>query len=248
MSKIYEEVDFWEIFREVLFDPKRLANSEEEVKDIIRLLSLSSSCNILDLACGFGRHSNLLACKGFTVTGVDFNPIYLKEARKDSLNIKNPPTWVEEDIRTFKRENSYDAILSLYTSFGYFEDREDDLVVLENSFSSLKSHGRMLLDIPGKELIARDFISRACYPLESGGWFIAERTPVENWGRVLNDWTIVKEGKEFFYSFEQTLFSAYEITYLLHQVGFSEVQIFGNWKGGLYDLSSDRLIAIGIKD
>lgn len=247
MSKIYEEVDFWDVFREVLFDPVRLKNSQEEVEDVINLLSLSPSNSILDLACGFGRHSNILAQKGLSVTGIDFNKSYLEEARKSSQEMKNQPLWIEEDIRNFKKENSYDAILSLYTSFGYFEEREDDLLVLENSFFSLKEKGKILLDLPGKELIARDFIPRACGPLTNGGWFIAERTPIENWGRILNEWTLIKEGKEFFYSFEQTLFSAYEITLLLHQAGFLEVEVLGSWKGGLYDLSAERLIAIGKK-
>lgn len=248
MKKIYEEIDFWNIFREVLFDPERLSHSQEEVEDVLNLLSLEPPSSILDLACGFGRHSLLLSQKGFSVTGIDFNSSYLEEAEKASLSSSNSPRWIKSDMRDFKRENSFNAILSLYTSFGYFEDSEEDLLVLENAFHSLKPKGKILLDLPGKELIARDFIERACYPLGEGSWFIAQRTPVDNWGKVLNEWTLLKEGKEFFYSFEQTLFSAHEITYLLHKAGFSEVQIVGSWKGSLYDLSAERLIAIGKKN
>jgi SAM-dependent methyltransferase len=247
METLYEDKTFWHVFKEVLFDSQRLLGTPHEVESVLRLLKLTPPAHLLDLACGFGRHSLLFAEKGFQVTGVDSHSAYLEQAEKSSLGLDLTPRWVLSDMRDFQERETFDAVLSLYTSFGYFEEREEDERVLENAYFSLKEGGKILMDLPGKELIARDFIPEASYRLPSGAWFIARRSPVENWGRVLNEWTLLEKGKEYSYSFSQTLFSGYEISLFLHQAGFREVQLFGTWEGESYDLGAERLIAVGLK-
>jgi SAM-dependent methyltransferase len=64
---------------------------------------------------------------------------------------------VEGDMRDFRRPASYDLALSMFTSFGYFESRADDLRVLRNVRESLKPGGVFVVDVMGKEWLARHF-------------------------------------------------------------------------------------------
>jgi 2-polyprenyl-3-methyl-5-hydroxy-6-metoxy-1,4-benzoquinol methylase len=79
---------------------------------------------------------------GFSVTGVDRTAFLLDEARRHALTEGVEVEWVQEDMRSFARPNAYDLAVSVYTSFGYFDDPADNRLVLRNLFTSLKSGGK----------------------------------------------------------------------------------------------------------
>jgi SAM-dependent methyltransferase len=112
---------------------------------------------VLDLGCGPGRHSIPLAKQGAQVTGVDRSPFLLEKARSraelEKLNIE----WVQADMRSFVRPGGFELVLNLFTSFGYFGDVEEDLTVLRNVFHSLAPGGFFIIDVMGKEIVARGF-------------------------------------------------------------------------------------------
>ena len=132
----HEDDEFWERWEPVMFTQQRLANTPAEVEQIIALLDIKPEAQILDLCCGVGRHSLEFARRGFQVTGVDRTQRYLDQAReqagKEGLGIE----FVHGDMRTFSRTDSFDNVISMFTSFGYFEDPEDDRRVVTNVFDS----------------------------------------------------------------------------------------------------------------
>lgn len=135
--KWYEDENFWETFQPVLFNEDRIKNTPLEVDKIINLLNIKEGSKILDLCCGVGRHSIELAKRGFTVIGVDSNEEYLKMAIKKSKKEKVNIEFIKDDMRNFYRENHFDIIINMFTSFGFFEDMLDDKKVIENSYISL---------------------------------------------------------------------------------------------------------------
>jgi len=174
-NKIWHQDDqFWETMYPIMFNKERWTNIPEEVGRVITLLNIAPPANILDLCCGPGRHSLELARRGFSVTSVDRTIIYLKMARKkantEGLNIE----FVHKDMRLFCRPNSYDGVINLYTSFGYFEDPKDDQRVLINIHRSLKNNGKLVMDLIGKEIIARIFRERDWHE-ENGKIIMEER-------------------------------------------------------------------------
>ena len=117
----YEDESFWKTFAPTMFNQERLDVTAEEIDQIVTLLGLEKGAKILDLCCGIGRHSLELARRGYSIVGVDLTEEYLAKARKqaesEGLNIE----FVRNDMRRFCQIESFDAVINMFTAFGYFE-------------------------------------------------------------------------------------------------------------------------------
>ena len=167
----------------------------EEAASAIGLVGMAPGSDVLDFCCGPGRHSLAFARQGLRVTGVDRTAPYLDRARdraqKEGLDIE----FVEEDVRRFCRAGAFDYAVSLFTSFGYFEDPSDDRTLLQNIYASLRPGGRLLMDMSGKEVVARAFQPRSWSEPELGLYFLEERCPAEGWEAIDNRWILIKDGQ-----------------------------------------------------
>ena len=121
--------------------------TKKQVKFLEKVLPLKKNSKILDLACGMGRHAIALAAKGYQVTGFDYSKKFLdiakKEAKSRGLDVK----FVQGDMRKLPFSNRFDFIINMFTSFGYFVDEKDNLVVLKNIARALNPKGKFLIDL-----------------------------------------------------------------------------------------------------
>lgn len=154
--------DWWKSFftgatGRLMFDEVRWARAKPEIDLLVRKAKLKPGMRVLDLACGTGRHSLELARRGYVVTGLDFATPFLAEAhlRARKARLLNRVQFVHADMRrlggTFA-PGTFDAVLSLFNSFGYFDDRRDDRRVLRAVAQVLKPGGRFVLNtlnLPG---------------------------------------------------------------------------------------------------
>ncbi|MFH1755083.1 MAG: class I SAM-dependent methyltransferase, partial [Candidatus Latescibacterota bacterium] len=154
--------------------------------------------------------------------------------------------FVQDDMRNYRKDNTYDLAVSLYTSFGYFEDPADDRRVTENLHGSLKPGGVLLMDLIGKEALARVFRERDWYE-EDDCIVMQERTLGKNWGWVNNHWIILRDKDRTDLRFSHRLYSASEMTALLKDSGFEDVRIYGGYDAGPYDHTATRLVAVARK-
>ncbi|MBU7017549.1 MAG: methyltransferase domain-containing protein [Theionarchaea archaeon] len=241
----YEDDTFWEMVAPFLFDEMRWAATPGEVDHIVELLGVDPPASVLDLCCGPGRHALELARRHYAVTGVDRTTVYLeraeKQAEKEGISIE----FIQEDMRTFCRPESFDGAIMMFTSFGYFEE-DEDRIVLENVCKSLKDKGRLLLDVKGKEIVARTFTERD-WREKDGIFHLEERKIVENWTRTNNRWIIIDGDSRKEVQFLLRIYSAHELCTLLQECGFSSVNVFGNMEGKPYDHAAKRLIAVAQK-
>ena len=246
MKPWYDQDSYWTTFESILFNRKRLADTPSQVDNIIKLLDVKEGAKILDLCCGIGRHSLEFARRGFQVTGVDRTKSYLDKAKKQAKAEDLPIELVNEDMRNFCRDDAFDVVINMFTSFGYFEDASDDRQVVENVYRSLRSGGKFLIEMMGKELIARDFRERDWN--EINGFIILEdRKLLNNWEKVAGRWIILKDDQRFEHKFVIRLYSAVEITSLAKQCGFTEVDVYGSLDGIDYDHSAKRLVVAAQK-
>lgn len=247
MTCWHEDDRFWETVGPGLFHEGRWRAASQEVDALLRLVPAAAGARVLDLCCGPGRHSLELARRGFRVTGVDRTSAFLAEARRradaEGLSLE----LVQDDMRRFKRPGAFDLVINMYTSFGYFEDPEEDLQVLRNVWESLRQGGRVVLDLMGKEVLARVFVERSWVPLADGSLFLEERRVTRDWSWIEHRWIVVKEGALHEFRFGHRLYSAAELRELLLQAGFSSVQIFGSLDGAPYDHQARRLVAVATK-
>ncbi|PSG98830.1 MAG: hypothetical protein BRC29_01745 [Nanohaloarchaea archaeon SW_7_43_1] len=236
--------EFWMEFKNLLFAEEKLESSKEEIEKIIDLADLEAGMKVLDMPCGVGRHSIELQKKGFEVVGVDKTTDYIEDAKAEdeSGNIE----FIREDMKDFGRENSFDVVINWWNSFGYFEDREDDRQMLENIHTSLKDRGVLVMDYYGKEIAAMRDLSHH-WSEQDGIYNMEKARPKNNWKKVENTWIKVENGETAEYTWEQRLYAASELEQMLKQVGFSEVDFYGNVEGEDFDDEADRLIVLAKK-
>lgn len=236
----FENEVFWRTFYPWMFDERRFSAASDEV-DLALALAGVEQGKVLDLCCGPARHSLALARLGFEVTGVDRSPFLLGKARERAAGM--PVEFVESDMRDFVRPGAFDLALSLFTSFGYFDTRDEDLSVLCNIRSSLRPGGVFLIDVISKEY----FASRPCMT-QWERWFTGEIhvhhcEVLPGWARLRVEWLLVKDEHARCFEFEHNLYSGQELAALLERAGFSEIRLFGSLAGTPYDHSVSRLVA-----
>jgi SAM-dependent methyltransferase len=242
----YEDDRFWLDFAPYMFNSERWANAEEEAKKLVTLLDLSRGDSVLDHCCGVGRHALGLARQGLEVTGVDRTEQFLRAAEETARANSCPITFVQDDVRKFCRPEAYDAVINMFTSFGYFEQPEDEQKTLSNVYHSLKSGGRFLIELMGKEILARIFVPREWYQ-EEDTLVLMEREVLGSWDQLKNRWILIRDNEKIEYEFSHKLYSAVELQSLLTSAGFEEIETYGSLDGSPYDHTSNRLIMIGHK-
>ena len=242
----YEQDAFWDVFGPVIFDRARRELAPGEVDNLIEVAGLERGQRVCDLCCGVGRHSVELARRGFAVTGVDRTRRYLDEARSAAREEGLDIEFVEEDMRDFCRAEAFDAVVNLFTSFGYFEAQRDDRRVAENMYRSLKTGGVLVIDTMSKEIIARVFRTRDWRRID-GGILLEERKIVDGWSWIENCWTLIKDGKPYECTFSHRLYSAAELRGLLEAVGFGRTAVYGGLDGAAYDEKAERMVVVGWK-
>ena len=240
----FNDVNFWEQFAPIMFDEDHWAEVPAVADGIIRFAGLDLSSSVLDICCGFGRISTELARKGLSVTGVDITESYLQTAREEASYENLKIEYINCDARTFTRPGFFNAAVNLYTSFGYFDDQKEDLIMLKNVCNSLKTGGSFIIETLGKEIAVLNFVETEWFE-RAGFTVLTEYEALDSWSILKNRWILLKDGKQFEKVFTQRLYSASELRELMLEAGFAKVEIFGSWDKIPYDQHAERLIVVG---
>jgi SAM-dependent methyltransferase len=234
--------DYFEIYEGVL----RPEVAAEHVEGIVSLLDLQPGARILDLACGHGRHSILLAKRGFDVTGYDLSEIFLARARANADKEGVSVRWIQGDMRELPFDAEFDAAINVFTSFGYFEDPDDDVRTLWGLRASLKPEGRFLLETLHRDGLTARFQPQSFERMSTGSIVLHER----RWDLardVIDDAvTLIRpDGTRTEYTTTVRLRSLDEFIALMRESGL----VVDFWHGGLdgsnLELSSHRLVLVG---
>lgn len=242
----FDDDAFWRELYPFMFPEKRFADAEPLVEKSLALTKPLGK-SVLDLCCGPGRCSIALAQKGFEVTGVDKTKYLLNKARVKARAARVKIQWVHKDMRDFVRPDAFDLLISMFTSFGYFEQKSDDITVLENIFASLRPGGVCLFDMMGKECLARVFQPTTSDRLPNGTTLVQRHEVYDDWTRIRNEWTLIRQGRAKRFTFHHTVYSGQELRDRMEQVGLVDVSLYGNLNGDAYGPNATRLIAVGHK-
>ncbi len=242
----FENDRFWEATQPFLFSERIRQMASVQTDHILKLLDLEPGAKILDLCCGPGRHALELAQRGYVVTGVDRNEMYLQQAKDQAVEKGMKVELVKEDMRHFVRPEAFDGAMNIFTSFGYFDNAEDEIAVLKNLHSSLKPNGRLVMEMVGKEIVARIYQPRD-WGEKDGAFIITEHEPIDNWTYMKNRRILIEGGKREEFEFTIRLYSAYELISILKTAGFKEINIYGDLEGAPYDHEAKRLVALARK-
>lgn len=237
---------FWRELYPFMFAEKRFEDGVEEAKQILELVSPKGK-NVLDLCCGPGRIAIPLAQEGYQVTGVDRTKFLLNKARSRAKDAKVQIEFIEQDMRDFVRPKSFHLALSFFTSFGYFDDKNEDIAVLKNIYRSLRPGGAFVVDVVSKEGLAGKFMPTTSGMLADGTRMVQCHEIIDDWTRVSNEWILIKDGKTRTFKFHLTIYSGQELRDRMELAGFQDVKIYGGVDGKPFDQKAFRLVAVGRK-
>lgn len=237
---------FWATVYPFMFPETSYAAAREQVGHLLGWTGLTAG-TVLDLACGPGRYAVPLAQRGFHVTGVDCMPFLLDKARAYAATAHVHVEWVQDDMRRFTRSHAFDLAVNLFTSFGYFETPQDNQRVVQNVVASLKPGGQFVLDVLGKEVLARIFQPTSAQEIPGAGVLVQRRHVIEDWSRITNEWLLIQAGVVRTFRMQHWLYSGVELQGLLLGSGFTTVQLYGNFEGAAYGPGATRLIAVARK-
>jgi SAM-dependent methyltransferase len=240
LNAVFEVDDYMYVYGDDLTDER----SEAEVAAWVQLLEMDSPLNILDLACGFGRHANRLAALGHTVTGVDIMPSFLEMARQQAKTMGVQVDYRQGDMRQLSFNAEFDRVLLLFTSFGYFNDVENAQVA-ENVARALKPGGLLAIDMINRDVVARD--SPATDVTDKGDGLIINRLSFDVLtGRFHNRRIVIRNGVRKDKPFWIRLYNVQEIQHLLASAGLETHKLLGG-DGQPLSAQSRRLAVIARK-
>ena len=242
----FDNEAFWRDLYAFIFPEERFTEAVEQVDKLLELTGPNGK-SVLDLCCGPGRCAIPLAQRGFAVTGVDRTKYLLNKARAKARAAKVKIEWVQKDMRDFVRPEAFDLVLRMFTSFGYFDDKSEDIAVLENMLASLRPGGTCLIDVMGKERMAAILQPAACDVLPDGSKVVQRHEIFDDWTRTRDEWILIRKGKAKSFQFNLTIYSGQELRDRLERVGFAQVKLYGNLDGDEYGPGARRLIAVGQK-
>ncbi len=210
-------------FYEALLTDQR---SDDETERICSLGPVEPGDRVLDLACGHGRIANRLAQRGASVTGYDLTPAFLEIARADAERRQVRVEYVQGDMRELAWSETFDLVVSWFTSFGYFDDAENRRI-LEAVRRALRPGGRFLLELNhGPGLWAGYLPSTVT---RRGDDFMTDEYHYDALtGRSHCHRTVVRDGRVRSFRFSNRLFSYPELRDWLIQAGFRKVEGFGS--------------------
>jgi 2-polyprenyl-3-methyl-5-hydroxy-6-metoxy-1,4-benzoquinol methylase len=219
--------------------------TEAEVSALVRLLGLDSPKKILDLACGFGRHTNRLAALGHSMTGIDMMPGFLEIVRHDALQRKVEVNYELGDMRSFKHENEFDRVMLLFTAFGYFED-DENLQVLINAANALRTGGLLIFDTSNRDALLKTL--PPYYVEEKEGNLMIDRFSFDSLkGRLYNKRIVFRDGVRKDKPNFVRLYNPNELSTLITQAGLELQHIYGGWDTKEYSSDSRRMVVIARK-
>ncbi len=241
LEKVFDVDDYLYFYSESLTE----ARSDAEVDALVELLAIQPGMQVLDLACGFGRHANRLAQRGCQVTGIDFSPGFLEFARQDAQQRGVQVQYQQADMRAIAYEAMFDRVLLLFTAFGYF-DEAGNAAVLANAARALKPGGLLCFDTPNRDSMARGFLPYMV--TEKEGNLMIDRSSFDFvQGLWINRRIILRNGKRSERPFAIRLYNLTEMLALLQSVGLMLERAAGGWKGEPVSFESPRLVIIARK-
>ena len=224
--------------------------TERETAFAVRALGLQEGARVLDLACGHGRHAIALAQRGMVVTGQDLNEDYLRRAREDAVREGVEIETVHGDMRDIPFTDEFDAVINMFTAFGYFDSEDEDMRVLQAVANALKTGGKLLLDTINREWVLSNYAQNDWHTDDDGNTFLEHREFDLVTGRNRVTFSIVTAdgNRRESPGHDVRLYTLTELARLLDAAGLRLSAVYGDYDAAPYAINTPRLIVVATKD
>ena len=209
--------------------------------------AISRNDLILDLCCGPGRHAIELSARGYTVIGLDLSLDLLMEARRRAHEDSRRLPLVRAEMEHIPFTSSFNLVINLFNSFGYYMSEKRNENVLLNIYDSLVLNGVFLMDYFNKPWVLSHLEPVTERTLESGVKLIERRAFDHTQNRINKTTTVIKNNEKSERIESVRLYSPHELKSMIEQAGFSIEKTFGGFDKRPYDNDSSHLIIVASK-
>lgn len=232
----------------ILYKDRDFLEAENFIMLLSKSLELKKGSKIIDLACGKGRHSIFLYKMGFDVLGLDLSEESISHNKKlaEKYGASEKVSFKVHDMRNpilgNITEQKVDSVFSLFTSFGYFDNSEDDEKVFHSVKNILKKDGYFVLDFLNESFVKNNLKEENKIVKENITFKISKK--IEN-QHVIKDIRFSDKGEDFHFFEKVKLHTEKEIEILANKQNFERIQLFGNYQLEPFDAeTSPRCITI----
>ena len=235
----YLQPDWWRrIFNSMylktdadVVEDKQITNREIDL--FTEFLGLDKNMVILDLACGQGRHTLEMARRGFRfVNGLDRSHYLIRKAKNICTTEGLTASFKEGDARKLPyAPDTFDLVMILGNSFGYFESTEDDIKILREVFRILKPNGRFLIDVADGNYLRENYSPRSWEWIDSKHFVCRERSLASDNQRLISREVIsnINKGVIVDQFYAERLYSQELLQDILLKCKYSDINFLGNY-------------------
>ena len=231
----------------ILYKSRDTKEAEIFMDNLSEKLSFSPQQQILDLACGKGRHAIYLNKKGFNITGTDLSTESIKYAQKYARIYANNSVserlrFAVQDMREVFRADYFDVVLNLFTSFGYFDTKQENQQAITAMSANLKENGVLVIDFFNTKKILKNLVPIA-QKTENNITFNIEKT-YEN-GYIIKKIKFSDKNEDFFFQEKVEAISYEDFLVYFKNAGLLVKNIYGNYALDAWNEdNSDRMIFV----
>ncbi|MEK7239885.1 MAG: class I SAM-dependent methyltransferase [Gemmatimonadota bacterium] len=225
-----------------------LVEDRRQVARLLEVLALPVGARVLDCACGQGRHAHLLSEAGLDVDGVDFSGPLLDKARLRGTG--RTLRYRRTDMRHLPVAwtGRFDAVVNLFTSFGFFADPRDDARVLREFARVLKPGGLLLWHGGDRDGVMAKFLPRDWWTTGDGTLVAQERSfdPLSGFLTVESRWRgrDVHEDR----THKIRLYTPTQLSDLMRDAGLIVEQAFDSFSDRPLNRRSSEMLLVARKD
>ena len=235
---------FDDLYLETYVNRLAALDPEGEARAAIELARCRQGADVLDCPCGHGRHSFPLADAGYHIVGADRSKTALARAREQVAG-REWPQFVEADYRELPLEDeSFDAVLNLFSSIGYY-DEESDLAAFREFRRVLRPGGALVLETMHRDRLMSIFRERDWEELPDGGIVFEQRNFDPVTGLVETNHSLIRaNGERESFSYRMRPYTATELARMLDEAGFADVAFYGGLLERAPLSAQHRLVAV----
>lgn len=218
--------------------------NQTEASNVVDLLlqtvPLEQGARILDLCCGSGRHTQALAERGFSVTGIDLSTTLLNMAREEVESVN--ADFRQCDMREPYPEAPYDCVANFFTSFGYFDSDRDNFSVLERVREALKPGGYFFFDYLNAHHLRKVLVPHDKKEIDN--LLVVQKRELDD--RFVNKTISITDAHGHSHAFTERvrLYEREDFERMFAKAGLVIDRLFGTYTGESFALSSPRLIIV----
>ncbi|WP_296148810.1 class I SAM-dependent methyltransferase [uncultured Flavobacterium sp.] len=222
----------------ILYKDRDYAEAQVFMDNITQYLNLPDDAKILDLACGKGRHSVYLNHLGYDVTGADLSENSIAEASK----FANEKLHFEVHDMRIPFKQKFDAIFNLFTSFGYFENDEDNSTTLKAIQESLSEYGFAVIDFMNVQHVIDNLVAEEVKTVENIDFHI-KRYHKDN--HIYKEIDFEDKGEKFHFVEKVQALTLQDFEEMMEEAGIYLLDTFGDYKlKKFFKNESERLIMV----